>query len=509
MNTWVGLADGPDAYYIRHDPLTEVVLPVVCLEIGLACILFALWEFCRRRQLQGSALPHWLFLAACLLPLTVTSIAVSSLIPDLMERVTKNRWFWYLTAAAAVGWTGAAAVRAASLSRWMRHLLLYSWPVLLVVLGNDLLRGALRFRPSDYADGPMAAVQAQPPRARVVWIIFDEMSEAIAFGQRPRNLRLPEFDRLRNDSFYGTSAHSPGASTAVSMPALTIGEPVSTSSPNGPRELILRMPSRSSPVSWSLVPNVFDAARAMGFNTALVGWYHAYGRVLNRSLTRCYWTGGLFPSGVEERVEPQPLLASILDRAWLQFARFRRHVPGADSALDDREEKCRRFALQVARSAELAADASIGLSLLHLQVPHPPSIYNRATGVIGAAPGNGYLDGMALADRTLGDLCRTLERAGLWDRTTILISADHGWRTARWREVGDWNAEDEANSHTDTSGVPFLVKLAGRTEALEYGKPFDTIVTRSLILEILAGRVTSASDVQRWIERPVSLTPAK
>jgi hypothetical protein len=34
-----------------------------------------------------------------------------------------------------------------------------------------------------------------PTRIRVVWVIFDELSQAIVFDQRPPNLACPNFDR--------------------------------------------------------------------------------------------------------------------------------------------------------------------------------------------------------------------------------------------------------------------------------------------------------------------------
>ena len=41
---------------------------------------------------------------------------------------------------------------------------------------------------------PLRGDTSQP---RVVWLIFDELDERVAFAARPANLSLPEFDRLR------------------------------------------------------------------------------------------------------------------------------------------------------------------------------------------------------------------------------------------------------------------------------------------------------------------------
>jgi membrane-anchored protein YejM (alkaline phosphatase superfamily) len=93
-----------------------------------------------------------------------------------------------------------------------------------------------------------------------------------------------------------------------------------------------------------------------------------------------------------------------------------------------------------------------------------------------------------------------MEESGLWDRTAVLVSADHGWRTALWRATTVWTAEDEAASHQDTMGVPFLLKLPGQTSGSIYDRRFNTVVTRALITGILNGQVTDAAAVAASIE---------
>jgi len=56
-------------------------------------------------------------------------------------------------------------------------------------------------------------------------------------------------------------------------------------------------------------------------------------------------------------------------------------------------------------------DASIGLALIHLPIPHPPAIYYRHQAELTAKRGLGYLDSVGLVDRTVGDVRRTLEQA--------------------------------------------------------------------------------------------------
>jgi hypothetical protein len=396
-------------------------------------------------------------------------------------------------------WVVRRPVRASRLSR---GILLYSWPVLLLML-VQAARGSLLFPHRAYADGPLAApLPSSPGRVRVVWIIFDELSQTIAFGNRAPDLALPNLDRLKQESFYATAAASPADETAIALPGLILGQQVVAATPDGPNDLRVRLESRAAAVPWSSLPNVFDAARDLGFNTALAGWYHPYGRVLNRSLTKCYWTAGWVLPGITEPSEPQSLMARIWDRVDLQFLALPLigHLPGEFGETHSRREKLKRFAFLRDHASEIVADPMVGLALIHLPVPHPPAVFDRAHGVFRTEQSGSYLDNVALADRELGILRRAMEDAGLWDRTAVLVSADHGWRTRLWHTSSWWTPEDEAASHQETMGVPFLLKLPKPASALVYGKPFNTVVTRRLITGILSGSITDPAAVAASIE---------
>lgn len=504
LNTWVELAEGESVCYARYDPLRTVVLPVVCWEILLTLGMFGVWEWCRRRSLNHSYAIHVLFLACCYAPLGIVSIAVLRVLPFDCNPVIRSPLFWPGAFIAVLAPLCYAAFRIRSASKLARTVFLYCWPVLALILVQAARHSLLPFPPVLYMDGaPAPPLPSGARGVRVVWIIFDELSQSIAFENRPAGLRLPNLDRLKAESFYATSAQAPGPATEVSMPALTLGEPVSEALPRGPEEVLLRTASRPSPFSWGSVPNVFDTARGLGFNTALVGWFYPYGRLLNRSLTKCYWTAGWLVSGVEERSEPQPLSRAMWDRAKLQFAvlPLAGHMPFVFPGIYHRREKVERFAYLLERAREVAVDPGIGLALLHLPVPHPPAIYDRSKSAMSADGRIGYLDSVALADRTLGALRRQMEQAGLWNRSAVLVSADHGWRTYLWRGGPEWTAEEEAASHRDTSGVPFILKLPGQTSGIVYNKTFGAVITRRIITDILAGRLTDPGMIARTVER--------
>ncbi len=503
LNTWVEFAEGRSAYFSRYAPLRAVVIPVLLWELLITAGMLCAWEVCRRWRLANALSIQFLFLASCLVPFGIAAVATLRVFPFDLAPLIRNPWFWPAALVAAVVPLVWALLRPRAASRLLRGIFLYSWPVLAVVLlqawGN-----LLKFPAARYADHALAApLPPQPARVRVVWIIFDELSQEIAFDRRPEGLHLPEFDRLRAESFYASSAHAPAGSTELSMPSLILGQKVVAIFDRGPDRLELQMAARPGFSEWSGTPNVFDTARSLGFNTALVGWFHPYGRLLSHSLSKCFWTAGWLTSGIEEPTAPQALTDAMWSRARLQFAALPLvgHFPGFFPGIYQRRAKIERFSYLLDRSREVVSDPSIGLALIHLPVPHPPAIYSRSERRITAEGRIGYVDSVALADDTLGILRRSMERAGLWERTAVLISADHGWRTYLWRGDPEWTPDEEAACHGDVSGVPFILKLPGQKSGIAYSKPFDTIVTRQTITDTLNGRLTDPNMLPGYIGR--------
>ena len=470
LNAWVQLAQAAPAYYARFSPWQTVGVPVLCWEMVVTAGMLAAW-----RLFRGGIAIHRLFLAASCVPVGIAAVALVNVLPaalrPLATALVTSRFFWAAVGILSIAPMVFAMRRPLIASRFFQSILLYSWPVLAVIFVYAARESFLPYRAIDYADGPLAApLPSNPAGVRVVWIIFDEWSQAITFGNRPAGLDLPNFDRLRAESFYATSAQPPGGFTRISIPSLLLGEHVEAAVARGPAELQVRLSSRRDAVSWSSLLNVFDTARQMGFNTALAGWFHPYGRVLNRSLTRCYWTAGQLAPGVEEPMQPESLPAAMRDRARRQLAALPliHRLIGLHAERDARQADVEKFRYLLERALEITADPSIGLVFLHLPVPHPPGIYDRSQKIFTTDPARGYLDNLALADASLGILRQKMEDAGVWNRTAVMVSADHSLRPSMWRDQHVWNEEDESAARGNSSAIPFMLKLPGQDHGLTF-----------------------------------------
>jgi arylsulfatase A-like enzyme len=156
---------------------------------------------------------------------------------------------------------------------------------------------------------------------------------------------------------------------------------------------------------------------------------------------------------------------------------------------------------------DAAVDPRIQLLLIHFPTPHMYAIYNRRERNFSLNSQLDYLDNLALVDRTVGELRTKLEAAGLWDRTSLLITADHGFRPDLWRGNYGWTETMDKLFSTGASPlVPFIVKLAGKQEHAVFDRPFSNIVSGDLSLAVLGGRVSTAEQAIVWLEQSATET---
>ena len=167
------------------------------------------------------------------------------------------------------------------------------------------------------------------------------------------------------------------------------------------------------------------------------------------------------------------------------------------SPLEVRQRHLKRYLAMQEEARKAVGDAKLGLVVLHLTVPHEPAIYRRDTGeltLFNFHP-DWYFDNLALADRTLGDLRREMERAGLWEKTTVIVTSDHPLR---------WYAMLE---ETVDPRIPFLVKMAGQKQEVVYTPPLRSMIAHDLTLAVLRGELSQPEQVVRWFDQRVTPVP--
>jgi hypothetical protein len=213
----------------------------------------------------------------------------------------------------------------------------------------------------------------------------------------------------------------------------------------------------------------------MGVNAAMAGWHHPYCRVLGDQLVDCLALPSFHSTAAladEARASRDGVWKTV---PWLfqrQFMNLRDMFslgdePGAGRLRDEEIQSGQQqqyFQIRD-RAYRDAADPRIDLVLVHVPSPHLLPIYNRREGNFHLDGRQDYFDNVALVDRTLGELRRAIEKAGLSDRTSLLITADHGLRPEAWVGRIGWTEElDRLTERQPPETVPFILKLAGQKQ---------------------------------------------
>ena len=358
---------------------------------------------------------------------------------------------------------------------------------------------SLMIIPDKQLASPLSVRNTSAPR--VVWFLFDEMDQQLAFSTRPATLHLSELDRLRSQAIYATNAYPPSDSTPVSMPALITGKLLSNTKLINTSEMEITFADSERPVGLSNQPNIFSRAREAGFNTALVGWYIPYCSIIGGSLTSCDWIDteaatlrGNLSKQIENVINIVPLASEF-------------GVINVEKKLRNHRKKAVDSYIEVLNDAKrVVSDPNLGLILVHWPVPHAPNIYSRQENDFETDGESSYIDNLQLADRTLGEMRAVMEEAGNWDDSIVLVTSDHWWRPFIWRSSGPWTREDENTPKSDTDHrIPFILKLARQEHEVTCDAVFNNILIHDLILALMRGEVATPDSVVGWIDKHRSI----
>ena len=141
----------------------------------------------------------------------------------------------------------------------------------------------------------------------------------------------------------------------------------------------------------------------------------------------------------------------------------------------------------------------LGFSVIHLPIPHNPFAYDRHTKTftLGNSPIKGYIDHLALLDRSIGELRAEMERVGMWDSTTVLFTSDH-----ENRQAASLDGKEDYR-------IPYMLKLASQKAGETISDRFNSVLTGDLLLAVLRGDVAAPQEAAAWIRARAAHTSAE
>jgi hypothetical protein len=469
-------------FLLPFSPLNTYLAALLNVVIW-GCLILWLVRFCRERRTLFPWLVLCVFLVTCFVVIYGAGVAFFSVAKFAFlygaHRVVYLRIFCWISGLLLA----FLLVRyRAWLARRYAVLPLLFAPYLLVTFGQSMsaiakLEPSARFQP--HAVKPAAPLK-NPLHTKVVWIIFDETDYRLCFEKRPSFLSLPAFDSFRQTALFATRAYSPNDNTQTSLPSLLTGIPLVKTVPVGAARLDLVHAGTLAHSDFSSQDTIFRQVKMRGGSSALFGWFLPYGRTMrDADLCHDYPRYNFYTSdSLMDVLLHQP--RELVDMRFLPF----------DNTLLAQNQIgiVNRMRADV---REAVRDNDASFMFLHYSVPHSPNIYDRRTGRLGfnRDTRSGYFDNVALADRCLAELRKSMEDKGIWDSSLIVISSDHHWRTNTY------------DGQLDKQHVPFMVKFPHQRRPLTYMGRFNTILTKDLILNILDERIGSPEEAEGWLDR--------
>ncbi len=235
---------------------------------------------------------------------------------------------------------------------------------------------------------------------------------------------------------------------------------------------------------------IFREAGAAGLKTGLVGAFFPYCATHGSVISNCRD----FHARESWHAKVSSTVLTTLEAVPFAYRLFLK-----DRIFDNRTQ---RYEFVIHDGSEMASNPNLDLVYLHFPFPHPPGVYDRASGRLDVLGRHSYLDNLALTDVSFGVLRRAMEQTGVWRQSVVIVSSDHWWRTEGWKSHSDWTEEEEravADRPLDHR-IPFMVKLAGSERAMVFERPFNTLVTRRVVMALLHGHLSTNKDLAQFLE---------
>jgi hypothetical protein len=319
---------------------------------------------------------------------------------------------------------------------------------------------------------------------------MDELSYDQAFGRRPSGLPLPNLSNFAQQSTTFSNLQPTGYLTEEVIPGLLLGQTVADVDRRG-KPFRFRSVPRGPWQLYDPARTIFGDAQRLGWTTGIAGWYNPYCRLFQDVLGRCSWNfseqyPGLSPQLFYERSTLQNLVALLP---------LRERLDKIASDPSDHAAHERDYRGVMVKAEDLLRDQRVRFVMLHLPVPHTPGIYDRHRRSLVA--GGNYIDNLALADETLGQLMKVIEDTGDAPNTSIIVSSDHSWRVDIWKKLPDWTPEETQLSGGRFDPRPVLmVHFPGQLQSQTMSQPVSAMVVHSILEAMLRGQARSPSDIK-------------
>jgi hypothetical protein len=476
--------------YHRLLPITTVVralaIDVAVLWL-IATLALRLLEAIMARRVDRRS--FWVLLWVLWFGLLAARLIAGLIVAQLLswQQLSAGRAFAAMAAILLIIWLVAPKGYSAVI-RGLRFVVLLLGFCMFWALPMLVIAGFAR-QPHDQAEFHKPIVATPTPHRRIVWLLFDEMSYDQVFDHRWAGLDLPNLDRLRTQSVTFSDMQPNGYFTEQIIPSLFLGKPIVDTRSTAAGNLLYQTARHGPWTAFDGNATLFGDAKRQGWTTGISGDYNPYCRILQDQLDSCWMRLIVFGDHLSRDKSTWSNATAPVQAAWARAL----HKP-----FEPAQSQSEIFAGMITQARQLITDDQIDFAFVHLYLPHPPGFYDRRTGRV--AMGGSYIDNLALADRTLGDLLQALNQTPSADQTTLIVSSDHSWRVGIWRDGFGWTKEDElASGHGHFDPRPTLiVRFPNQTSPVEIAQPVPLLSMHDMIERMMADEIADPQQLQSW-----------
>ena len=322
---------------------------------------------------------------------------------------------------------------------------------------------------------------------KVIWIIFDEFDHEIAFIDKPNNLELPNFKKLRNNALTHSKLFAPAKSTFYSVPSMLIGEYIQGTTFKNHRYIMKTNDKKMIPFNFE--NSIFGKINKDGFTSSITGLgFHSYCLMIQ----------------VKCKVFNEPL-------RWYDGITHTLHLKQVITFLRRDKSKPKGFhrdinpAIIKSMYEFIESPNPTNFLFIHNRVPH--LCHHCKNGFSGTAgkkfniettnTEEAYLLNLKFVDYLLGEILKKLDTKEYKENETLLIlNSDH------WARPGATSIFPSRKKDPPNKPYPalFIAKILGDNKKEEIFEPDSGIHTQELVHRFLNKEINTHSDIKQFFE---------
>jgi hypothetical protein len=279
--------------------------------------------------------------------------------------------------------------------------------------------------PESREPSPFPAAAVKDEAVGPVYIfLFNAMDRDLTFAESAAG-HTPTLHHFAAHSTFFEASVSAGHATAQSVPRLLFQSPAQFNrTEDGHYE--------ANGTDTRRLPSIFESLNTGRTAGVVGGWYHDYGMLLGDQVQWVRDSSYTRPAEVS-------LGASINFVVYLAsaygFVPMVRGLSGInDFMMHTHVGIARDVHEQAIETVRNGGDDVVGF--FHYPVPHAPYLFDRdglrdRASIDATDAETGYLRNLEYTDRLLGELLAAIHDSGRWDRSTIIVTSDHGLDNSR------------------------------------------------------------------------------